>query len=42
MDRFDSLVRLLPNGPDGSPSSPLDKITVLVALLIVWRLLGGC
>lgn len=36
------LVMFDPFRPGDAPGDPLDKIIVIVTLILMWRLLGGC
>jgi hypothetical protein len=33
---------LAPWPTDSPPRDPLDRITLVLTLMIIWRLLGGC
>ena len=40
MARFDQQFR--PPSVTEPPSDSLDKLAVIIALMVIWRLLGGC
>jgi hypothetical protein len=36
------LVRFEPPWPANPPRDPLDKLALIMTLMIIWRLAGGC